>query len=323
MSTNTDAMVRAGVDAYKAGKKAEARTMLERAIELDGYNETAWLWLSAVVESKEEQQTCLENVLIINPENDRARQGLKSLGIDPEQVLSQANDVVEEDEYAVPSSSASVEHAGGQASPDQYDDWVDGLNIGTNDESTDDVFGGADLFGDVDFSDDGGSFDIDDNIFNEDTNSGNEDTVDEVDYIDDSLYDDSDYIDDDLFDDGGDVFDDGDDMFADIGTLEDFSDAVGDVIDDYDDSQFLDEDPFAPPPAPVKSEKPAKPKKPVKEQRVVLTTEELYESIPKNIELTRPPGVSESVSSIHYMIIGVLALVNVGAIAFIGFQFVG
>src|SRR5688572_6673232 len=84
MPANVDAMVRAGVEAYRAGKKAEARTLLERAIELDGYNETAWLWLSAVVESPEEQQTCLENVLTINPNNDRAKQGLKSLGINPD-----------------------------------------------------------------------------------------------------------------------------------------------------------------------------------------------------------------------------------------------
>src|SRR5688572_6058618 len=90
MPANVDAMVRAGAEAYKAGKKAEARTLLERAIELDGYNESAWLWLSAVVDSKEEQQTCLENVLTINPANERARQGLKSLGINPDSVAKPA-----------------------------------------------------------------------------------------------------------------------------------------------------------------------------------------------------------------------------------------
>ena len=219
---------------------------------------------------------------------------------------------VAEDEYAVPSSSASVEHAGGQATPDEYDDWVDGLNIGSNDSASDDIFGSDDLFGDVDFSDDGGAFDIDDNIFSEDTYSGYEAESEEgeVDYIDDSLYGD-DFVDDAIFDD--DVFDDGDDMFADIGTLEDFTDAVGDVIDDYDDSQFAGGDPFAPPPpVPAKEERPVAP-----------TTAELYEMIPKNIEMTRPPGVSEKVSSVHYVIIGVLALINIGALVFIGFQFIG
>ncbi len=316
MSTNADAMVRAGVDAYKAGKKSEARTMLERAIDLDSYNETAWLWLSAVVDSKEEQQTCLENVLVINPDNSRARQGLKSLGVDPDQFLAESEEPVEEDDpYAVPSSSASVEHSGGQATSDQYDNWVDGLGIGgdgaTGTNVNEDVFGSDDLFGDVDFSDDGGAFDIDDNIFAEDTYSGYEDasSADSIDYIDDSLYGD-DFVDDAIFDD--DVFDDGDDMFADIGTLEDFTDAVGDVIDDYDDSQFAS-DPFAPPPpAPAKQEKSAAP-----------TPAQLYSMIPNNIEMTRAPGVSESVSSVHRVIIGVLVLINLGALVFVGLQFVG
>lgn len=79
MTANVDAMVRAGIQAYKAGKKAEARTLLEKACELDQYNEQAWLWLSAVVESPEDQRTCLENVLFINPDNQNAKQGLQML----------------------------------------------------------------------------------------------------------------------------------------------------------------------------------------------------------------------------------------------------
>ncbi len=39
----------------------------------------AWLWLSGVVETDEECQICLENVLVINPENISARRGLESL----------------------------------------------------------------------------------------------------------------------------------------------------------------------------------------------------------------------------------------------------
>ena len=34
------------------------------------------MWLSGVVEEPEEQQICLENVLVINPQNDKARRGL-------------------------------------------------------------------------------------------------------------------------------------------------------------------------------------------------------------------------------------------------------
>lgn len=79
MSANVDAMVREGINAYRAGSKDEARALLYKAVELDEQHEQAWLWLSAVVDSVEDQQTCLENVLTINPNNERARDGLRIL----------------------------------------------------------------------------------------------------------------------------------------------------------------------------------------------------------------------------------------------------
>ncbi len=79
MPANTDGMVREGITAYRAGRKDEARALLLRAVEIDQFNEQAWLWLSAVVESVDEQKTCLENVLTINPGNERAKQGLHML----------------------------------------------------------------------------------------------------------------------------------------------------------------------------------------------------------------------------------------------------
>lgn len=293
MTANVDAMVRAGVDAYRAGNKTEARTLLERAIELDSYNEPAWLWLSAVVDTKEEQQTCLENVMVINPENERARQGLKSLGIDPDTVVANAaaesTPAFEDgsfDDYAVPSSSASVVSTGVQASAEDYDDWVDGLEIGGNDatQSTDD----DDLFGDIDFSSDEGAFALDDAIFDEPA---------EEDY-DEDLFDDRDYEDEAYYDDG-------DDMFADIGTLEDFQDAIGDS--EYNASLF-EEDPFAPPP-PDPSTEPQ------------MDIDAYFRMIPSEVQAQRLPGTDESTPSIHYVLVGLLVLVNIGALAFVGFQF--
>ncbi len=79
MTANVDAMVREGIRAHRAGKTSEARALLEKAVEADSYNEQAWLWLSAVVETPEEQRTCLNNVLVINPDNENARQGLAML----------------------------------------------------------------------------------------------------------------------------------------------------------------------------------------------------------------------------------------------------
>lgn len=78
-STNVNAMVKEAVRALKANNKPEARSLLEKATELDPYNEQAWLWLSGVVETEVDQQTCLQNVIFINPGNENAKQGLAML----------------------------------------------------------------------------------------------------------------------------------------------------------------------------------------------------------------------------------------------------
>lgn len=64
------------VSAFKAGRKEEARSILMSVIEVDERNEKAWLYLSALVDTLEDQQVCLENVLAINPDNVKARKGL-------------------------------------------------------------------------------------------------------------------------------------------------------------------------------------------------------------------------------------------------------
>jgi hypothetical protein len=78
----TDTLKRA-IAAAKAGRKVEARRLLEMVLDADERNERAWLWLSDVVESDEERIVCLENVLTINPDNDMARKGLVTLRAAP------------------------------------------------------------------------------------------------------------------------------------------------------------------------------------------------------------------------------------------------
>ncbi|MBI5668944.1 MAG: tetratricopeptide repeat protein [Chloroflexi bacterium] len=168
MPANVDGMVREGISAYRAGKKDEARAFLLKAVEIDERNEQAWLWLSAVVDSAEEQQICLENVLAINPNNERARQGiqmLKQKSLPPSPSPARAEDVlasvsftpppappkpapapvspfkaeaepeelpstIEWDEPATATSSASTTRKVNEPSPAEYDDWVSGLNLG-------------------------------------------------------------------------------------------------------------------------------------------------------------------------------------------------
>ncbi len=78
MST-TDELLQKGIGAAKAGQVAQARSILKQIIEQEPRNETAWLWLSGVVETDEQRIICLENVLAINPHNKAAQRGLNAL----------------------------------------------------------------------------------------------------------------------------------------------------------------------------------------------------------------------------------------------------
>ena len=65
-----------GIAAAKAGQRERARELLIRVVEQDEDNALAWLWLSGVVDSLDDQEICLENVLALDPDNDAARKGL-------------------------------------------------------------------------------------------------------------------------------------------------------------------------------------------------------------------------------------------------------
>ncbi|MEP7289198.1 MAG: hypothetical protein ABI947_25885 [Chloroflexota bacterium] len=80
MATNDiQNLLKSGVAAAKAGNKQSARLILEQVLELDDNSETAWMWYAMVVETVREKRICLENVLEINPNNQRAREALLRL----------------------------------------------------------------------------------------------------------------------------------------------------------------------------------------------------------------------------------------------------
>lgn len=66
-------LLREGIEAARAGDKATARELFEKVVELDENSERGWYWLASVVETDEEKRVCLANVLVINPNNDKAR----------------------------------------------------------------------------------------------------------------------------------------------------------------------------------------------------------------------------------------------------------
>ena len=61
-----------GIKAAQAGNRAQARASLLLAAEIDPRSESAWLWLASISEYPEELLGFLNNVLDINPENQRA-----------------------------------------------------------------------------------------------------------------------------------------------------------------------------------------------------------------------------------------------------------
>ena len=101
------AWLRAGITAVKKGDRMQGRELLQKVVAADERNEQAWLWLSGAVDSAEERQVCLENVLTINPDNTLAQKGLAKLAqAAPPKTASSKTQIVRR-EYA-PLSTASA-----------------------------------------------------------------------------------------------------------------------------------------------------------------------------------------------------------------------
>ncbi len=66
--------------AIKAGDKDTGKRLLAEALRVDPRNETAWLWMTDVVDSDDQRRKCLEQVMAINPSNDVAQRALAKLG---------------------------------------------------------------------------------------------------------------------------------------------------------------------------------------------------------------------------------------------------
>lgn len=160
-SGSVKGLIDEGMRAARAGKRDEARQLLLKATELDENNETAWLWLAGVVETPEDRQTCLENVLTINPYNDKARRGLEQMGVKlkplstpasapPEPPAAESapapftSGVDDQDELPtsvtwempIPTSSPTQYYPIEEPTPADMNDWIVGLNIKNSAEET-------------------------------------------------------------------------------------------------------------------------------------------------------------------------------------------
>jgi len=66
-----------GIAALKAGKKSEAEQILKEVVQQNPQNMDAWLWLGASVSTPNETLYCLERVLELEPDNQKAQAGVQ------------------------------------------------------------------------------------------------------------------------------------------------------------------------------------------------------------------------------------------------------
>jgi hypothetical protein len=110
-----------GQAAARRGDRAMARTLLSQLVEQDPHNEEAWMWLSGVVSDASEQQICLENALVINPNNQQARRGLEFL-LSKTGATSRILSTSPEPSAPMPPETEPQAHVGAGASqPQEYD----------------------------------------------------------------------------------------------------------------------------------------------------------------------------------------------------------
>ncbi|MEL6270071.1 MAG: hypothetical protein AAFR22_09680, partial [Chloroflexota bacterium] len=73
-------LLKEGVEAARAGDRDRAKDLLLQVTDMDSSNERAWFLLASIESDPEEKRVYLENVLFVNPGNDKAQRMLDALG---------------------------------------------------------------------------------------------------------------------------------------------------------------------------------------------------------------------------------------------------
>lgn len=80
MAKETQSMITEAIAAVQAGDKSRARELLTRLVRVEPTNAEYWIWLSAVVKTRQKKIQCLESALQNDPTNRAAMRGLALLG---------------------------------------------------------------------------------------------------------------------------------------------------------------------------------------------------------------------------------------------------
>jgi hypothetical protein len=73
-------LLREAIAAVKAGQRQYARELFLELVELDPVNETAWIWLSGLLETREDQIKALENSILISKGGPNLESRLQTVG---------------------------------------------------------------------------------------------------------------------------------------------------------------------------------------------------------------------------------------------------
>lgn len=76
---NREELLQMAISAARGGNKRPARLMFEQVLKEDKGNERAMMWLAKIAESKAERREWLKRVVSVNPNNEQARDALKSI----------------------------------------------------------------------------------------------------------------------------------------------------------------------------------------------------------------------------------------------------
>jgi Tfp pilus assembly protein PilF len=72
-------LTRLGIEAYRAGSRAQARRFFRQVLMENPEDISTWLWLVEVSETDAEKQRCLERVLKIDPQHIPAQGALAAI----------------------------------------------------------------------------------------------------------------------------------------------------------------------------------------------------------------------------------------------------
>lgn len=85
-----NALLRQGYVAYSNWENDKARLLWRKAAVSDPANEDIWLALLQVLQTDEDRKVCMQNILILNPENTEIEQRLRMLESETQPAVVQA-----------------------------------------------------------------------------------------------------------------------------------------------------------------------------------------------------------------------------------------